>query len=102
MQPDRQGGRAREAIVHTQPSHSHWCALAAFLLLKSSRLHKKRTQAAALAKVANYRDPACAARYNEEIIELMKRMAEIYEMNLEALNVEDRKRLKKSNSLGSP
>lgn len=71
------------------------CALAAFLLLKSSRLHKKRTQAGALAKVANYRDPACAARYNEEIIELMKRMAEIYEMNLEALNVEDRKRLKK-------
>ena len=71
------------------------CALAAFLLLKSSRLHKKRTQDAALAKVANYRDPACAARYNEEIIELMKRMAEIYEMNLEALNVEDRKRLKK-------
>ena len=46
-------------------------------------------------KVANYRDPACAARYNEEIIELMKRMAEIYDMNLEALNVEDRKRLKK-------
>lgn len=45
--------------------------------------------------MANYRDPACAARYNEEIIELMKRMAEIYEMNLEALNVEDRKRLKK-------
>ena len=33
--------------------------------------------------------PACAARYNEAIIELMKRMAEIYEMNLEALNVEE-------------
>lgn len=69
------------------------CSLAAFLLLKSSRLHRKRTQAAAQA--ASYRDPAAAARYNEEIIELMKRMAEIYEMNLEALNVEDRKRLKK-------
>ena len=71
------------------------CSLAAFLLLKSSRLHRKRTQAAAQAQAANYRDPAAAARYNEEIIELMKRMAEIYEMNLEALNVEDRKRLKK-------
>ncbi len=71
------------------------CSLAAFLLLKSSRLHRKRTQAAAQAQAANYRDPAVAARYNEEIIELMKRMAEIYEMNLEALNVEDRKRLKK-------
>ena len=68
------------------------CSLAAFLLLKSSRLHRKRTQAAAQAQAANYRDPAAAARYNEE---LMKRMAEIYEMNLEALNVEDRKRLKK-------
>ena len=33
--------------------------------------------------------------FHEEIIELMKRMAEIYEMNLEALNVEDRQRLKK-------
>ena len=65
------------------------------LLLKRSRLHRKRTQAAAQAQAANYRDPAAAARYNEEIIELMKRMAEIYEMNLEALNVEDRKRLKK-------
>lgn len=72
------------------------CSLAAFLLLKSSRLHRKRTQAAAQAQAANYRDPAAAARYNEEIIELMKRMAEIYEMNLEALNVEDRKRLKNS------
>ncbi len=71
------------------------CSLAAFLLLKSSRLHRKRTQAAAQAQAANYRDPAAAVRYNEEIIELMKRMAEIYEMNLEALNVEDRKRLKK-------
>ena len=74
---------------------SAMCSLAAFLLLKSSRLHRKRTQAAAQAQAANYRDPAAAARYNEEIIELMKRMAEIYEMNLEALNVEDRKRLKK-------
>ena len=61
------------------------CSLAAFLLLKSSRLHRKRTQAAAQAQAANYRDPAAAARYNEEI----------NEMNLEALNVEDRKRLKK-------
>ena len=71
------------------------CALAAYLLLKSARLHRKRTQAAELVKGRNYADASSLSRYNEEIIELMKRMAEIYEMNLEALNVEDRKRLKK-------
>ena len=71
------------------------CVLAAYLLLKSARLHRKRTQAAELVKGRNYADASSLSRYNEEIIELMKRMAEIYEMNLEALNVEDRKRLKK-------
>ena len=48
-----------------------------------------------MVKGRNYADASSLSRYNEEIIELMKRMAEIYEMNLEALNVEDRKRLKK-------
>ena len=71
------------------------CVLAAYLLLKSARLHRKRTQAAELVKGRNYADASSLSGYNEEIIELMKRMAEIYEMNLEALNVEDRKRLKK-------
>lgn len=71
------------------------CVLAAFLLLKSARLHRRRTQAAELVKGRNYADASSLSRYNEEIIDLMKRMAEIYEMNLEALNVEDRKRLKK-------
>ena len=71
------------------------CVLAAYLLLKSARLHRKRTQAAELVKGRNYADASSLSRYNEEINELMKRKAEIYDMNLEALNVEDRKRLKK-------
>ncbi len=67
------------------------CALVVFLLLKSSMLHKKRSAAGNNADAAKQ----SMADRNGEMMELMHRMTEIYDMNLEALSVEDRKILKK-------
>ena len=70
-------------------------ALVAFLLVKSARLHKKRTQQQEQIKtIADMRDVAAVRNSCAEIGHLMNAMAEIYENTLVALHSEDRKRLK--------
>ncbi len=70
------------------------CALVVFLLIKSAVLHKKRSAQAQLAMRPSTANTDISAR-SGEIMELMHRMTDIYDMNLEALSVEDRKMLKK-------
>lgn len=70
-------------------------ALVAYLLVKSTLIHRKRSRKEKESELEDIRDDKTVQVRNAEITELMKRMTDIYEMTLESLSVEDRKRLKK-------
>ncbi len=68
--------------------------LTAFILLKSSLLHRKRTRAAQSSGILNINDEKCILTRSSEICDWMQTMNTVYSQTLEALHLEDRKKLK--------